>query len=49
MDGTASTSREDEEDVAWIARGKKKNKKGPKKAGAKQQDGQRRGYVVLPY
>ena len=33
-----STSRQDEEDVALTAKGKKKNKKG----GAKQQDGQKK-------
>ena len=42
MQGSASTSREDEEDVALTEKGKKKNKKGPKKGGAKQQDGQKK-------
>ena len=37
--GSASTSREDKENVALTAKGKKKFKKGPKKGGAKQQDG----------
>ena len=36
---SASTSREDEEDVALTAKGKNKFKKGPKKGGAKQQYG----------
>ena len=35
LQGSASASREDEEDVALTAKGKKKNKKGPKKGGAK--------------
>ena len=39
MQGISSTSREDEENVALTAKGKKKFKKGPKKGGAKQQDG----------
>ena len=39
VQGSASTSRDDEEDVALIAKGKKKNKKGPKKGGAKLQNG----------
>ena len=38
VQGSASTSREDEEDVALIAKGKKKFKKG----GGKQQDGQKK-------
>ena len=38
LQGSASTSREDEEDVALTAKGKKKNKKG----GAKQQDGKKK-------
>ena len=38
VQGSASTSREDEEDVALPAKGKKKFKKG----GAKQQDGQKK-------
>ena len=42
MQDSASTSKEDEEDVALTAKGKKKNKKGPKKGGAKQQDGQKK-------
>ena len=37
VQSSASTSRDDEEDVAFTAKGKKKNKKGPKKGGAKQQ------------
>ena len=36
---SSSTSREDKENVALTANGKKKSKKGPKKGGAKQQDG----------
>ena len=36
---SGSTSRQDEDDVALTAKGKKKNKKGPKKGGAKQHDG----------
>ena len=40
MQGSSSTSREDEENVALTAKGKK-FKKGPKKGGAKQQDGQK--------
>ena len=39
---SASTSREVEEDVALTTKGKKKNKKGPKKGEAKQQDGQKK-------
>ena len=39
VQGSASTSREDEEDVALKAKGNKKNKRGPKKGGAKQQNG----------
>ena len=40
---SSSTSRQDEEDVALTAKGKKKSKKGPKKVGAKQQqDGQKK-------
>ena len=35
MQGSSSTSREDEENVASTAKGKKKFKKGPKKSGAK--------------
>ena len=35
LQGSASTSREDEENVALIAKGKKKFKKGPKKGGDK--------------
>ena len=42
MQSIASTSREDEEDVALITKGKKKKKKGPRKGGAKQQDGQKK-------
>ena len=42
VDGSASTSREDEDDVALTTKGKKKNKKGPKKGGTKHQDAQRR-------
>ena len=42
LQGSASTSREDEDDVALTAKGKKKFKKGPKKGGAKQQDGQKK-------
>ena len=34
--GSSSTSKEDEENVALTAKGKKKFKKGPKKGGAKQ-------------
>ena len=34
--GITSTSKEDEENVALTAKGKKKFKKGPKKSGAKQ-------------
>ena len=41
MQGSSSTSREDEEHVALTAKGKK-FKKGPKKGGAKQQDGQKK-------
>ena len=33
---SAPTSRKDEEDVALTTKGKKRNKKGPKKGGAKQ-------------
>ena len=36
---SGSTSRQDEEDVALTTKGKKKNKKGPKKGGARQKDG----------
>ena len=36
---SSSTNREDEENVALTAKGKKKFKKGPKKGGAKQQGG----------
>ena len=39
VQGSTSTSREDEENVALIAKGKKKFKKGPKKGGAKQHEG----------
>ena len=39
MQGSSSTSREDEENVALTSKGKKKFKKGPNKDGAKQQDG----------
>ena len=42
VQGNSSTSREDEENVALTAKGKKKFKKGPKKGGAKQQDGQKK-------
>ena len=42
MQGSASTSREDEEDVALTAKGEKKFKKGPKKGGAKQHDGHKK-------
>ena len=42
MHGNSSTSREDEENVALIAKGKMKFKKDPKKGGAKQQDGQKK-------
>ena len=42
MQGSFSTSREDERNVALISKGKKKFKKGPKKGGAKQQDGQKK-------
>ena len=42
MQCSGSTSRQDEEDVALTAKGKKKNKKGPKKGGAKQQDGRKK-------
>ena len=41
LQGSSSTSREDEENVALTAKGKKKFKKGPKKGGVKQQDGQK--------
>ena len=39
VQGSASTSTEDEENVALTAKRKKKFQKGPKKGGAKQQDG----------
>ena len=39
MQGNSSTNREDEENVALTAKGKKKFKKGSKKGGAKQQEG----------
>ena len=39
VQGNASTSREAEENVALTAKGKRKFKKGPKKGGAKQQEG----------
>ena len=39
VQGSAFTSREDEENVALTAKGKKKFKKGPKKGGVRQQDG----------
>ena len=39
VQGSASTSREDEENGVLTTKGKKKFKKGPKKGGAKQQDG----------
>ena len=42
MHGSSSTSREDEENMALTAKGKKKFKKGLKKGGAKQQDGQKK-------
>ena len=42
MQGSSSTSREDEENVALTAKGKKKFKKGTKKGGAKQQGGQKK-------
>ena len=42
LQGIASTSREDEENVALTAKGKKNFKKGPKKGGAKQQDGHKK-------
>ena len=42
MQCNASTSREDKEDGDLIAKGKKKFKKGSKKSGAKQQDGQKK-------
>ena len=38
MQGSASTSREDEENVALTTKGKKKFKKGPKKDGVKQHE-----------
>ena len=41
VQGNSSTSREDEENVALIAKGKK-FKNGPKKGGAKQQEGQKK-------
>ena len=41
------TSRQDKEDVALTAKGKKKNKKGPKKSGAKQQDGQKKDLSIV--
>ena len=44
---SGSTSRRDEEDVALIAKGKKKIKKGPKKSGAKQQDGQKKDMSIV--
>ena len=42
LQGNASTSREDEEDVYLTAKGKKKFKKGTKKGGAKKQEGQKK-------
>ena len=39
VQGSAYTSREDEEDVTLTTKGKKHFKKGPKKGGVKQQDG----------
>ena len=39
VQGSSSTSREDEKNVALTAKGKKKFKKGPKKGGAQKQDG----------
>ena len=43
----ALTSREDEEDVDLTAKGKKKCKKGSKKGGAKQQDGQKKDLSTI--
>ena len=42
VEGSSSTSQKDQENVALTAKGKKKFKKGPKKGGAKQQDGQKK-------
>ena len=47
VQGSGSTSREDKEDVALTSKGKKKNKKCPKKGGAKQQDGQRKDLSTI--
>ena len=42
VQGSSSTSKEDEENVALTPKGKKKFKKGPKKGGVKQWDGQKK-------
>ena len=47
VQGSASTSREDEEDVALTTKGKKKFKKVPKKGGAKQRDGQKKNLSTV--
>ena len=47
MQCSASTSREDEEDVALTTKWKKKNKKGPKKGGTKQQDGPKKNISTI--
>ena len=47
MQGSSSTSREDEKNVALTAKGKKKFKKGPKKGGAKQQDGKKKDLSIV--
>ena len=47
VQGNSSTSREDEENVDLIAKGKKKFKKGPKKGGAKKQDGQKKDLITV--
>ena len=47
MWGSYSTSRDDEENVALIGKGKKNFKKGPKKGGAKQQGGQKKNMSTV--
>ena len=42
VQGSSSTSREDEENVALIAKGRKKFKKGSQKGGANQHEGQQK-------
>ena len=47
VQGSSSTSKEDEENVALTTKGKKKFNKGPKKGGAKKQGGKKKHLRIV--